>query len=161
MCLLPLVLAGCNHHFSEFWYHYPNHTAWRYIAFPVALSVYVLLRRTGIQGCAFGLGCSSLLAFVHNVETGVAITAGNLTYLIFRECAQVTGPSLRMIIMRAVAWIFGGSVGFAGWMLCSRLVLGDFPDLVSMGEAIRRSRFVSHRPVLRAFGRINFNRSPW
>jgi len=135
LCLLPLILAGCNHHFSEFWYHYPNHTAWRHIAFPAALSVYVLLRRTGIQGCAFGLGCSSLLALIHNVETGVAITAGNLTYLIFRECAQVTGPSLRTITMRAMTWIFGGSVGFAGWMLCSRLVLGNFPDLVSMGEA--------------------------
>jgi hypothetical protein len=134
LCILPLVLAGCNHHFSECWYCYPNHTAWRHIAFPVALSVYVLLRRTGVQGCAFCLGCSSLLALVHNVETGIAITAGNLTYLIFRECAEVTGPSFRTIIMRAVAWIFGGSVGFAGWMLCNRLVLGRFPDLSSMRE---------------------------
>ena len=27
-------------------------------------------------------------------------------------------------------------MGFAGWMLCCRLVLGDFPDLVSMGEQL-------------------------
>jgi len=142
LCLLPLVFAGCNFHFNTS-LEYPNHTAWRSVAFPVAVWILVLLRATKIRVCAFVLGCTSLLAIVNNVETGVAITAGNLTYLFFRTEANKNDRWARTTFTLVSAWVLGAVVGLVGWLLCCRLLLGAFPDLATVTEQFAIVRLFS------------------
>jgi hypothetical protein len=142
LCLLPLVFAGCNFHFNTS-LEYPNHTAWRTVAFPVAVWILVLLRPTTIRVCAFVLGCTSLLALINNVETGVAITAGNLTYLYFRTQANKNDRCARTTFTLVTVWVLGAVVGLLGWLLCCRLLLGAFPDLAAVTEQLYLARLFS------------------
>jgi hypothetical protein len=86
------------------------------------------------------LGCTSLLAIIHNVETGVAITTGNLTYLVFRAQAYKNDRWARTTFTLVMACVLGAVVGFVGWLLCCRLLLGAFPDLAAATEQFALAR---------------------
>ena len=74
LCLLPLVFAGCNFHFNTS-LEFPNHTAWRPVAFHVATWIFVLLRPTNPAVCV-GLAMRIVAGRINAVPDRAAITAG-------------------------------------------------------------------------------------
>ena len=84
-----------------------------------------------------------MLALINNVETGVAITAGNLTYLYFRTQANKNDRCARTTFTLVTVWVLGAVVGLLGWLLCCRLLLGAFPDLAAVAEQLYLARLFS------------------
>jgi hypothetical protein len=84
LVLLALAMVFPWYHFNHRGLFYPNQTPWRMIAIPLAALAVGLLRDRAPGVAALALGGVSGAALLFNPESGLAVTAGNLTYLGFR-----------------------------------------------------------------------------
>jgi hypothetical protein len=135
-CLFALLFVAVPYHFNNPFYlcGTPNHTAWRYVGFPLACLCLVLLRNALPGRCAFLLGAASGVGLLLNLETGVAAAAGLLVYLLFRYGGP--GQDRRLVRLTRLFGLhaLGGLTAFASFAVVSLLLLGALPTIASLKD---------------------------
>lgn len=139
VCGIALVFSAWCFHFSRYpslFYLTPNHSAWRYFFFSVAALTQVVCLRASDSTSAFFIGLISGMSVLHNFETGVAIVVGNLVYLVLRATSQFAASGFSATRLMARFLVAGGVVSVLVFILFHRIVIGTFPNFVTMLKPI-------------------------
>ncbi len=146
LCLAITFFALLTYHFYQFYLNSgtPNHTAWRAIAFPVALAVLVRVRKLPLPRSAFVLGLTACLAVLQNAETGLAVTAGLLTFVaVHHPPAHEFRPWLCSAARTAFAFATGVLVTGVGYVVVYRLLLGEWLEPRALAGVFQYMRLMA------------------
>gem|GEM_PF-6182666 len=117
------------------WFHtnqismvFPNLSSWRNIGFPLSAVVLILSLRLGERARAFTLGFLSVVCLSINLETGIAISIGLVSFLYFADFQPGKALSLRFL-HRLASFLSGIVLSSVLLYLCLTLFLGYYPDI--------------------------------
>src|ERR1700694_3182666 len=130
--LVPLMLVLPFIHSQHLCLNFPNHSAWRFIGFPVAVLMLLMLGRAREQRLPLVLGGIAAVALLFNLETGIALSCGILIFLIAR-----VGPApLATWPGRAAGFALGLAAVVLLVMLIYRAGLGTWAIPNSLSEVL-------------------------
>jgi len=105
----------------------PNQSGFRFLLLPAAVLVACAFDRRRLFTCSVLAATVSTLALLHNIETGIAITAGlGLGWLL-----RARATPWREVILGLLAGVITAVTVLAAAAVAHRLVLGDWPSLVA------------------------------
>lgn len=95
---------------------HPNQTGFRSLGFPVGILAMTLVGRLDLTRTAWCLGAVAAVAFLNNMETAVALSAGFAVYMILRS-RQIP---IRLLLHASAAVL----IAFSVYLVLYRLALG-------------------------------------
>ena len=130
--LVPLLLVLPFVHSQHLSLNFPNHSAWRFIGFPVAVLLLLTLGRARSERLPLLLGAIAAVALLFNLETGIALSCGLLIFLIARvgPAPFATWPG------RAARFAFGLAAVVLVVLLIYRVGLGTWAIPNSLSEVL-------------------------
>lgn len=102
---------------------YPNQSAFRFLGFPIGLTGLLLLKNIPVVKSALFLGIYSTIVILLNVETGIAITAGYMIFLLLRTDSY----TLKKLSMVAGAFTTGATSTLLLMLFLFRCGFGYWP----------------------------------
>jgi hypothetical protein len=109
---------------------YPNQSAWRALAFPVAVLAIVALRRQAPLAAPIALGALCGVLVLLNTEIGICASVG----LLVSQVTRVPITEYRYLLTCGAQVVVGGLLSLATWVVVFRLGLGYWPSPRSLDE---------------------------
>jgi hypothetical protein len=129
VCLLPFLLLLPYYYSATAFPVQPNHTPWRYLGIPLALTVFYLLRASRPGRVQVSAGLVSAVAILCNLESGIAVTVGLMALVYLRYGPGGAGPRSGRWPAILLRLLGGFLAGFGGFAVFCRLFLGNWPDV--------------------------------
>ena len=132
--LPPLFFLVGLYHFNHQLLLYPNHLAWRYLGFSLALLSLVVVRQWPSRRAVFGLGATAGVCNLLNPETGVVVTLALTAYVLYRYGGEGQGYRLLHWARLGMRFTAGALLSLLAFTIFYRVGLGQWPDLLGIGR---------------------------
>ncbi len=120
---------------------YPNLSAWRSFGFPLAFLILMLTTRLPATARSITLGVAAGVCLTLNLETGVAISIGLLSFLYFAN--HQAGRPLPLIFLIRACQLFGGLILFAlVFYVTLFFSLGYWPNLQAYLQHLQALKYI-------------------